>query len=144
MGFRSLGLIDMRMPLGDFSVGYSTSYVHGTLRQLSPSPARLLADSLVSRQFIYPYVFASDTHGTLAYQTTLFCHLYPRFSGKGLSISDISHYPRYFRIHCVSLLSFRGCLFTPKFLVALILYPVTCYFRSPSFCLHIRKWLIRF
>ena len=40
MGFRSLGLIDMRMPLGDFSVGYSTPYVHATFGQLSPSPAR--------------------------------------------------------------------------------------------------------
>ena len=107
MGFRSLGLIDMRMPLGDFSVGYSTSYVHATFGQLSPSPARLLADSFVSLQFIYPYVFASDTLGTLAYHTTLSCYLYPGFSGKGFSISDTSHCPRYFGIHCVSLLSFR-------------------------------------
>ena len=47
-------------------------------------------------------------------------------------------------VYIAFLFSHLGCLFTPKFLVALVLYPVTCYFRSPSFCLRIRKWLIRF
>ena len=87
MGFRSLGLINMRMLLGDFSIGY-TSYFHGILGHPSPSPARLLADYLVLRQFIYSYIFASDTIGTLAYHNTLVCNLYPGFSKRGFSLSD--------------------------------------------------------
>ena len=143
MGFRSLGLIDMRMPLGDFSVMYCTSYVHGTLGQLSPSPARLLADALVSQQFIYPYVFASDTLGTPTITPRFSANLYPGFSGKGFQF-QIPPIALATLVYIAFLFSHLGCLFTPKFLVALVLYPVTCYFRSPSFCLRIRKWLIRF
>ena len=47
-------------------------------------------------------------------------------------------------VYIAFLSSHLGCLFTPELLVALVLFPVTCYFRPPSFCLRIWKWLIRF
>ena len=133
----------MRMLLGDFSVGYSTPYVHATFGQLSPSPspARQIL-SFPCSLYIHTYLLLIPLE--LWPTTPHFPAIYILDFLEKVFQFQIPHIALATLVYIAFLSSHLGCLFTPKFLVALVLYPVTFYFRPPSFCLRIRKWIIRF